>query len=63
MGWLGDRRTVDRTDSTYQADGVAISDEETQWVLPFLGGVVVCPEVETSSRGHGGSHVSLVEMR
>lgn len=52
-------RTVNGADAADQADGIAVADEEAQWILPFVGGVVVCPEVETTGRGHRRGHVSL----
>lgn len=56
MGWL----TVNRAYTSNQADGIAISDEETERVLPFLGCEVMCPEVETACCGHCGCYIGLM---
>lgn len=55
--------TVNGADASNQADGVTVANEEAQRVLPLVGGVVVCPEVEATSSRHRRGHVGLYRAR
>ena len=53
------RLAVDGADASHESEGIAIPNQETQWVLPALVAVVMGPEVKTAGRRHGRCHISL----